>query len=131
MSKDIFTKERRKEVMSKIRSKNTKFELKGFEIISKSGIRFRKHPKGIFGNPDLANKTKKIAVFLDSNFWHGYNYDSWKEKLNEYWQARIEKNIQRDRDVGEILSSKNWTVIRIWEHDLKNPDKIRNLLLEV
>ena len=105
--------------MSSIRPKNTNFEKTGFSILMKAGFRYRRHPKGIVGNPDAANKSKKIAVFFDSDFWHGVDYDNWKHKLNDYWQSRIEKNIARDVQVNQKLFGQGWKTLRLSETDLK------------
>ena len=105
--------------MSKIRSKGTKLEFKGFEILKKAKLNYRKYPKGIFGNPDAANKKRKIAIFFDSDFWHGFNYKLFQSKLKDsYWIEKINKNIKRDKIVTRYLTKKGWKCIRLWEHDL-------------
>jgi len=114
--------------MSNIKSKNTKLEISGFNALKKMGIRFQRHPKGIIGNPDAANKTKKVAIFFDSKFWHGYGYDKYRYKLNDYWQNKIEKTMERDKSATKKLRAKGWIVIRIWEHDLKNEDYIKKII---
>ena len=73
---DIFSKQKRSEIMAKVKSKDTRFEEEGFSLLRKAGLNYRRHPKGIFGSPDAANKSKRIAVFFDSDFWHGYRYNS-------------------------------------------------------
>lgn len=107
--------------MSRIRSKNTLLELLGFNILKKTGAKFRQHPKGIYGKPDAALKNRRIAVFFDSDFWHGFDFNNTlKQRLpNEYWINRIEKNIQRDNEVTFFLRDKGWIVIRLWEHDIE------------
>ena len=111
--------------MSKIRGKNTLLELSGFEILKKTSVRFRKHPKKVFGNPDAALKLYKIAIFFDSDFWHGFDYEnSLKQRLpNDYWVRRIFRNVQRDNEVTSKLTSEGWAVMRFWEHEIeKKPD---------
>jgi DNA mismatch endonuclease (patch repair protein) len=123
---DVFTPEKRSEVMSMIRSKGTKLEEKGFALLRLAGLNFRKHPKGIYGRPDAGNKSKKIAVFFDSDFWHGYQY---KKKLIKrlpagYWPEKIARNIQRDKIVTKRLLTEGWLVLRFWEHEItRNPEK--------
>lgn len=106
--------------MSTIRGKNTKFEEIGFLLLKETGVRFRKHPRGIYGNPDAANKKKKIAFFFDSHFWHGYDEGRTKAVKNnkKFWRKKIANNIQRDKKVNRILREDGWLVIRFWEHDL-------------
>lgn len=136
---DIFTKEKRSEIMSLIRSKNTKPELVFFKLMSsslhKEGYRYRKHYNTIPGKPDAAFVSRKIAIFVDGDFWHGYKFDLEKTKLSEgYWREKIVRNIQRDKEVNKKLKKLGWKVMRFWEHDVKkNPDaiifKIRKQLL--
>lgn len=132
---DIFTKDKRSEVMSKIRGKNTKIELLVFRELSKRGIYFQKHYNRVPGSPDIALPRKKIAIFIDGDFWHGYNYTKNKKRLPKaYWRAKIEANMARDIKNRRKLRGMGWRVLRVWEHSLaKNKDdaieKICNLLL--
>ena len=81
--------------MSNIKGKGTEMEERGWKLLREAGVRYRKHPKGVIGNPDAGHKGKKIAVFFDSEFWHGYN---WKIRKNDFkskkkfWISKIEKN---------------------------------------
>lgn len=94
---DIFTKDKRSEVMSKIRGKNTKIELLVFRELRKRGIYFQRHYNRAPGSPDIALPRKKIAIFIDGDFWHGYNYAKNKKRLpKEYWRAKLEANMARD-----------------------------------
>ena len=117
---DNHTKLQRSYNMSRIKSKNTRLEL-----LFKTAIRgtyLRYHPK-IVGNPDFGNKEKKIAVFIDGCFWHKCPKCYIKPKSNlSYWNKKINRNIQRDKEVTSQLKKSGWNVIRIWEHDVtKNP----------
>lgn len=118
--------------MSLIRSKDTKFEEKCFLLLRATKLRFRRHPKGIYGNPDAANKSKKIAVFFDSDFWHGYDWKNQKgdfRSRKEFWIPKITRNIERDKEVNRKLRKNGWRVVRVWEHELKHPDKsIRKII---
>lgn len=83
-------------------------------------LNLRAHPKGIFGNPDFANKQKKIALFIDGCFWHGCKFHFKCPKKNpDYWLEKIATLRKRDQHVTETLVQDGWAVIRIWEHDLK------------
>jgi len=127
---DIFTKEKRSEIMSLIKGKDTKPELALRKLVSAAfhskGYRYRKHSKGIPGKPDLAYVSLKIAIFVDGVFWHGYQFKRWNDKLSaEYWRPKIEQNMKRDRKVNRKLKSLGWTVLRFWEHDVKKrPDRV-------
>lgn len=86
------------------------------------GIRYRKNVRRIYGNPDIVFIGLKIAVFCDSEFWHGYN---WEERKNDFksnrdfWIPKIERNMERDIEVNEKLRSEGWTVLRFWGKEIK------------
>ena len=99
---DIFTPEKRSWVMSRIKGKNTKIELKVKKILAGTGYKFEMHPK-MYGNPDFAHKRKKIAVFCDGDFWHGYRYGQKKRLPKKFWRDKIENNMRRDRRYNRKL----------------------------
>lgn len=116
---DVFSKEKRSEIMSKIKGKNTKVELLVFRELRKRGVYFQKHYKRVPGRPDIALPRKKIAVFIDGDFWHGYNYAKTKKRLpKEYWRAKIEANMARDVKNRRKLRGMGWRIMRVWEHQL-------------
>lgn len=105
--------------MSKIRSKDTKIEILVFRELRKRGIYFQKHYKRAIGNPDIALPRKKKAIFIDGDFWHGYQFSKFKKRLpKKYWLAKIEKNIKRDKINRAKLKKDGWDVLRIWEHEI-------------
>ena len=114
---DIFTPEKRSWVMSRIRSKDTKIEKKTASMLRKNKIRYRRFPK-VFGSPDFVVE-KKVIVFCDGDFWHGYQYDKKKKPPKKFWREKIERNMERDRKVSRTLRRDGWSVIRIWEHDIE------------
>lgn len=119
---DKITKEKRSKLMGKIRSKNTKFET-DFIASLKKEIRqkFETHAQDIIGKPDIVFRKNKVCVFLDSDFWHGWYYARWKHQLkNDFWREKIEHNRLRDKKVTAKLRRDGWTVIRLWEHCVKN-----------
>lgn len=121
---DIFTKEKRSEVMSRIRPKGTKPEMKVFRFLRKERIYFQKHYKRVAGSPDVAVPSRKIAVFIDGDFWHGYQFAKWRDKLPKvYWQDKIAANIRRDRRTFAALRKNGWKVMRVWEHELTEKRK--------
>jgi DNA mismatch endonuclease Vsr len=92
-----------------------------------SGLRPTCQPKGIFGKPDFAFVKKRIAIFCDSHFWHGYQWElhAQDHKLNrEFWIPKIERNIARDKEVNSTLRRLGWIVLRFWQHEVwESPDK--------
>ena len=119
---DIFTPEKRSWVMSRIRSKDTKIEKKTASMLRKNKIRYRRFPK-VFGSPDFVVE-KKVMVFCDGDFWHGYRYDKKKRPPKKFWRDKIERNMERDRKVSRKLRTDGWSVVRLWEHDIeKSPEK--------
>ena len=119
---DIFTPEKRSWVMSRIRSKDTKIEKKTASLLRKNKIRYRRFPK-VFGSPDFVVE-KKILVFCDGDFWHGYGYDKKKKPPKKFWRDKIERNMERDRKVTRKLRADGWSVVRLWEHDIEmSPEK--------
>lgn len=120
---DVHTREQRSYNMSRIKSKNTKPETIIFEILRLNKITFKKHYP-VPGKPDIAFPTLKIAVFIDGEFWHGKDFNNWKEKITPFWLDKIGKNIIRDKKNFNLLKKKGWTVLRLWGRDVvKNPDK--------
>ena len=121
---DVFTKKKRSEIMAKIGSKNTKVELFVFKELKKRKISFQKHYKKVPGSPDMAFLKRKIAIFIDGDFWHGYKFSERKNKLpKKYWLGKITNNIKRDKINRSKLRSLGWKFLRIWEHEIKkNPD---------
>lgn len=120
--KDKITTEKRSSVMSKIRSRGTKFEDDFIRALkSKTRLKFETNVQAIRGKPDIVFQRKRVCVFLDSNFWHGWQYPRWKHLLkNDFWRGKIENNRRRDRNTTEYLRRKGWKVVRIWEHSIKS-----------
>lgn len=114
---DIFTPEKRSWVMSRIRSKNTKIERTMASLLRKNRIQYRSHPK-LFGSPDFIVE-KKILLFCDGDFWHGYQYGKKKKPAKKFWREKIERNMARDRKVTSKLRRDGWSVVRLWEHDIE------------
>ena len=105
--------------MSKIRSKNTKAELIVFRELRKRKIYFQKHYKKAAGSPDIAFPRKKMAIFIDGDFWHGRNFAKNKNRLpKKYWREKIGTNILRDKKKGARLKRKGWKILRLWESDI-------------
>ena len=115
---DIFTPEKRSWVMSRIRGTNTKIDLIMKELLTEIGYKFEMYPK-MFGNPDFVLKRKKIIIFCDGDFWHGYKYNEKKKPAKKFWRDKIERNIKRDKRITRKLRRGGWSVLRFWEHDIE------------
>ena len=108
--------------MRRIKNKDSVIELTLRRELWKRGLRYRKNVKTIFGKPDIAFIGKKVAVFCDSEFWHGYAWEISKEDFQsnqDFWIAKIERNIQRDKEVTEHLRKEGWIVLRFWGKEIK------------
>lgn len=108
--------------MSKIKSQNTKPELKLKKTLWNLGFRYRKNVKKLPGTPDIVFPKDKIVIFVDGEFWHGYNWEEKKTKIKtnrDFWIPKIERNIQRDKRNNQLLSESGWYVLRFWEHEIK------------
>lgn len=122
MKMDNHTPEQRRKNMSAVKSKDSKIELLLRKELWSRGLRYRKNVKTVKGKPDLAFIGKRVAVFCDSEFWHGYD---WENRLNDihtrrdFWIPKIERNIQRDKEVNDYLQENGWTVIRFWGNEIK------------
>lgn len=117
---DTVSKKKRSEIMSRIKSKDTKIEIEFRKAIWKTGLRYRKNPKGYFGKPDLVLKKYKTVIFIDSCFWHGCKkHCRIPATRKDYWIPKIERNKQRDKEVNRHYKKIGWKIIRIWEHDIK------------
>ena len=123
---DRHTPEQRRKNMQAVKNKDSKIELLLRKELWSRGIRYRKNAKQVFGKPDIVFIGKKVAVFCDSEFWHGYNWEERKKDFKshqEFWIPKIERNIQRDIEVNEKLLSEGWTVLRFWGNDIKKNTK--------
>ena len=127
---DIFTSEKRSAVMKAVKSRNTKTtEIKMMKIFKELHIIGWRRTYPLIGKPDFVFPKKRIVVFVDGCFWHGHHCRNVTPSDNaEFWEAKRLYNKKHDEEVTQTLVQKNWTVIRIWECELKK--KNRELLLE-
>lgn len=119
---DIFTREKRREVMQSIKGKDTQIEILLRKKLWEKGYRYRKNYVKLPGKPDIVFIGFKIAVFCDSEFWHGKNWEEKKKRIStnrEYWIRKIEGNIERDKRINEELIADGWIVLRFWETKIK------------
>lgn len=130
---DKLSSKERSERMSLIRSQKTEFEIKFISLLRKNTRKkFKTHVKNIRGNPDIVFELNKVCIFLDSNFWHGWQYPRWKHLLkNDFWRNKIENNRKRDRKTTIYLQKNGWTVLRFWEHQIKDKNKLNDILKKI
>ena len=120
---DTVSKRKRSEIMSKVRSKDSKIEVNFRKVIWEAGFRYRKNPTKYFGKPDLVLKKYKTVIFVDSCFWHGCKqHCRLPATRKRFWNEKIERNKKRDKKVNRHYKKIGWNVIRVWEHDLKKRD---------
>lgn len=126
---DIFDKTKRSEIMSKVRSKNNKStELKLIQIFKENNIHGWRRNYKVKGHPDFVFLDKRIAIFVDGCFWHGHDCRNTKPRQNqEYWDKKRDRNMQHDKEITEYFENRGWTVIRIWECELKNKKALKKL----
>lgn len=130
---DDLTPEQRRKNMQHIRSKDTSIEIKLRKALWHEGIRYRKNYKALPGKPDIAITKYRIAVFCDSSFWHGRDFGKKKPVAtnHQYWDAKIKRNMERDKEVNQHLRAAGWTVLRFWDIDInKNLDECINTIIE-
>ncbi len=119
---DKLTPEQRKKNMQAIKSKDSSIELMLRKELWTRGLRYRKNYTKIIGKPDIVFIGKKVAVFCDSEFWHGYDWEHKKEEIKsnrDFWITKIERNIQRDIEVTQTLTDDGWLVLRFWGNEIK------------
>lgn len=127
---DTFSKEERSAIMRKVRSaRNKSTETRLIDYFRKKGIKGWRRNYPVVGKPDFVLPKMRIAIFTDGCFWHGHDCRNLKPRQNkEYWDLKIQRNKARDLYVTQALESKRWSVIRIWECELKDERKVEEKL---
>lgn len=118
----FYTTPERSAQMSKIRGRKTKPEMTLRKALWHCGLRYQTNTKDLPGKPDISIKKYKLAIFVDGEFWHGYDWEQQQHRVRNnqaFWMAKIARNMQRDRQVNRQLVAKNFTILRFWEHEIK------------
>ena len=119
---DRLSPEQRRKNMQAVKNKDSSIELMLRKELWSRGMRYRKNYTKIIGKPDIVFIGKKVAVFCDSEFWHGYDWEHKKEEIKsnrDFWIPKIERNIQRDIEVTQALINDGWVVLRFWGNQIK------------
>jgi DNA mismatch endonuclease Vsr len=114
--------EQRRKNMQAVKSKDSEIELTLRKALWAKGYRYRKNVKTVFGKPDIVIRKYKLAIFADSEFWHGKDWETKKHEIKsnkDFWIKKIEGNINRDQLVNETLRNRGWKVLRFWGKDIK------------
>lgn len=131
---DTVSKKKRSEIMSTVKSKDTKIEIVFRKALWQKGVKYRKNSPKYFGKPDLVLKKYKIVIFIDSCFWHGCKkHCRIPSTRKNYWENKIKRNKERDKEVNKYYKTKGWILFRFWEHEiLKSLDKtIESILIKI
>jgi DNA mismatch endonuclease, patch repair protein len=121
---DVFSKRKRSEVMAAIRGRGNKSTEQAIRrLLRAGGLKgWRSHAKNLPGTPDFIFRKSKVAIFADGCFWHGCRKCGLRDRAatnRVFWRRKIARNISRDRSVSRLLRQEGWSVLRVWEHDLK------------
>ena len=132
---DRLTLEQRHKNMQNIKAKDTSIEIILRKALWNKGIRYRKNFKGLIGKPDIVLSKYKIAIFCDSEFFHGYDWDNRKHDFKsnqEFWIPKIERNMERDKEVTATLEEQGWKVVRFWGKEIKkNTNNCVDIILKI
>lgn len=117
---DIMSPEKRSAVMARIRGRGTKPELAVQAMLEAFGVPFESHARDLPGRPDFVIRAARIAILVDGDFWHGWQFEKWRLKLSEPWELKIAANRRRDARNRKLLRGAGWTIVRLWEHQVRD-----------
>lgn len=115
---DHMTPEQHSWAMKRVKTKNGSLERLVQSELRALGLRFRRHNRSLPGSPDIVFPKRRVAVFVDGDFWHGWRLPAWEHKLRPFWREKLRTNRVRDQRSFRKLRSLGWQVIRIWQHQL-------------
>jgi DNA mismatch endonuclease (patch repair protein) len=124
---DVFSKDKRSQIMSRVGGKNTKPELIVRSLLHRMGYRFRIHRTDLPGNPDVSLPRHKKIIFVHGCFWHGHAECSRAKRPStnqEFWQKKLDKNIERDRQNRDKLEALGWSILVIWQCEVKDLERV-------
>ena len=116
---DIMSPEKRSAVMSRIRGRDTGPERAMADAFTSRGLTWESQVRELPGRPDFVFREDRVAVFVDGDFWHGWRFPQWRDKLSEKWEAKIDATRHRDARNHRRLRRMGWKVVRVWEHQIK------------
>jgi DNA mismatch endonuclease (patch repair protein) len=116
---DIMSPEKRSALMSRIKGKNTGPEQRMAAALGELGLTWESHAGDLPGRPDFVFREEKVAIFVDGDFWHGWRFPRWRNKLSYKWETKIDGNRRRDVRNHRSLRHMGWKVVRLWEHQLR------------
>jgi DNA mismatch endonuclease (patch repair protein) len=116
---DNLSPKQRSYCMSRVRTKSTNLELLVRSQLRRCGIRFKTNVKTLPGTPDIVLPQAKVAVFIDGDFWHGFRFPLWEDRVSRFWKVKINRNRARDRRNFRALRGMGWRVIRLWQTQLE------------
>ena len=117
---DHMTPAQRSHAMKCVKLKDGPLELSVQRGLRMAGLRFRRNCKELPGSPDVVFPKQKVAIFVDGDFWHGWRLPVWEHKLSDFWKSKLRANRRRDQRNFRCLRAANWTVIRLWEHEIRS-----------
>lgn len=129
---DVFSREKRSQIMSRVSGKNTKPEIAVRSLLHNLGFRFRLHRKDLPGKPDIALPKYKKVIFVHGCFWHGHEDCSRSKRPTtneEFWRNKLDKNTERDKANVNALEQLGWDVLTVWACEVKDADKLKIKLL--
>jgi len=128
---DVFSREKRSDIMSRVKNRDTKPELIVRSTLHKMGYRFRLHRRDLPGNPDIVLPKHKKVIFVHGCFWHGHKgcpRSSRPSSNKKFWNEKIDKNIKRDKNVRKELKRSGWDIMVIWQCEIKDSEKLQRKL---
>ena len=128
---DTRTPEQRRKIMQRVKSKDTKPEMAVRRMLHAAGFRYRLHDKSLPGKPDIVFRSRGVVVFVHGCFWHGHGckYGKLPKSKQDFWRPKIERNVARDEAAIAALEGLGWSVVVVWQCELKDLDELRRRLL--
>ena len=128
--RDVMSAEKRSRLMSRIRGKDTGPERIVAALLTSHRFRFEQHARDLPGRPDFVFRSRRLVILVDGDFWHGWRFPAWRDKLSPFWRAKIAANRARDERNIRKLRRSGWMVVRVWEHQLdRSPQAVRDRLV--